>query len=39
MKIKEKEINKNTENNSCGKLKKNFFQENKLKNDIINNKS
>ena len=35
MKSKEKEINKNTENNSCGKLNKNFFQENKLKNDII----
>ena len=35
MKSKEKEINKNTENNSYGKLNKNFFQENKLKNDII----
>ena len=35
IKSKEKEINKNTENNSCGKLNKNFFQENKLKNDII----
>ena len=35
MKSKEKEINKNTENNSCGKLNKNFFKENKLKNDII----
>ena len=35
MKSKEKEINKNTENNSYGKLNKNFFKENKLKNDII----
>jgi amino acid permease len=35
MKSKEKEINNNKENNSCGKLNKNFFQENKLKNDII----
>ena len=35
IKSKEKEINKNTENNSYGKLNKNFFQENKLKNDII----
>ena len=35
IKSKEKEINKNTENNSCGKLNKNFFKENKLKNDII----
>ena len=35
IKTKEKEINKNTENNSYGKLNKNFFQENKLKNDII----
>ena len=35
MKSKEKEINRNTENNSYGKLNKNFFKENKLKNDII----
>ena len=35
IKSKEKEINKNTENNSYGKLNKNFFKENKLKNDII----
>ena len=35
MKSKEKEINKNTENNSYGKLNKNFYKENKLKNDII----
>ena len=35
MKSKEKEINKNTENNSYKKLNKNFFKENKLKNDII----
>ena len=35
MKSKEKEINNNKENNSYGKLNKNFFKENKLKNDII----
>ena len=35
IKSKEKEINNNKENNSCGKLNKNFFKENKLKNDII----
>ena len=35
MKSKEKEINNNKEDNSCGKLNKNFFKENKLKNDII----
>ena len=35
IKSKEKEINNNKENNSYGKLNKNFFQENKLKNDII----
>ena len=35
IKSKEKEINNNKENNSYGKLNKNFFKENKLKNDII----
>ena len=35
IKSKEKEINNNKENNSYGKLNKNFFQENKLKNDVI----